>query len=268
MPIAEIDPPVEHRRGCRRGRAEAHVAARVVRHRGALVAEPGHVVMVEPDAVRHGEMRPDHAEPVEMRGLGLAVDPDAGHRLHLRLGDMAVQSDIEIARQARRSRVMKASEQWCGMVGATAGRTRSRSCDQCVQRVADRRQRRLAGRQPQRRDPLLQGRRQGVGEAGDRLVEGAVGDHRRDHRAHADFGIGRGDQRHARRGSAPAIRRTGRSRRCSPSAPSRPRRSAPTGGCPRRRGCRRARAPRSAAVRGSSGRPSPWRDCRANGCGR
>ena len=53
--------------------AQPHVAARVVRHRGALVAEPRHVVMVEPDAVRHREMRSDDAEPVEMRGLGLAV---------------------------------------------------------------------------------------------------------------------------------------------------------------------------------------------------
>src|SRR6266850_1535967 len=34
-----------------------------------------------------------------MRGLRLPVKPDPGHSLHLRLGDMAVQSDIELASQ-------------------------------------------------------------------------------------------------------------------------------------------------------------------------
>jgi len=38
---------------------------------------------------------------------------------------------------------------------------------------------------------------QGIVQAGDRLVKGAVGNHRRDHRAHADFLIRRGDSRQA-----------------------------------------------------------------------
>ena len=50
------------------------------------------------------EMRTEHAERVEMRGLRPAVEPDAGHRLHLRFGDMAVQPDIELPRQIGSSR--------------------------------------------------------------------------------------------------------------------------------------------------------------------
>ncbi len=84
---AEIDEPG----------AEAHVAAGIVRDRGAMVAEPGHVVIIKPDAVRDGEMRAQDAELVEMRGQRLAIELDAGQRLHFRLGDMAVQPDIEIA---------------------------------------------------------------------------------------------------------------------------------------------------------------------------
>ena len=65
-------------------------------------------------------------------------------------------------------------------------------------------------------------------QPGDRLVKAAVGDHRRDDRAHADIGIGRRDEAQPFERSAAAIRRRGRSRRCSPSAPSRPRRAGPT----------------------------------------
>ena len=76
--------------------SEAHVAAGVVRDRGAAVAEPFHVVIVEPDAVRDDEIGAEDAELVEMRSQGLAVELDAGKRLHLRLGDMAVQPDTKI----------------------------------------------------------------------------------------------------------------------------------------------------------------------------
>ena len=47
------------------------------------------------------EMWTEHAERVEMRGLCVTVNPNAGHRLNLRLGDMAVQSDIELAGEFR-----------------------------------------------------------------------------------------------------------------------------------------------------------------------
>ena len=63
--------------------------------------------------------------------------------------------------------------------------------------VADRRDRRIAGRETQRRDLVAQCHRHRLGEARDRLEEGAVGDHRRDHRPHSKLGIGGGDRRHA-----------------------------------------------------------------------
>jgi hypothetical protein len=70
-----------------------------VRDRGAGIAEKRHVIGIEPDPVRDREMRSDHAEAVKMRGLRAAVDLQARHGLHLRLGDVAVQSDSEIAGQ-------------------------------------------------------------------------------------------------------------------------------------------------------------------------
>jgi hypothetical protein len=60
---------------------------------------------------------------------------------------------------------------------------------------ADRREGRLGGRQAQFGDALLQRRRQCLHQTGDRFVEAAVGDHRGDHRAHADIGVGLGDLR-------------------------------------------------------------------------
>ncbi len=159
-----------------------------------MVAEPGHVVIVEPHPMRHGEMRAEHAERIEMRCLGAAVKADAGHRLHLRLGDMAVQPDIELARQIGAAE----DEPVRAMV---RDRRRDRRAHQVAverpagERGADRRQGRLGRRQAQFGDPRLQRRRHRLDQAGDRLVEAAVGDHRRHHRAHADIGIGLSGER-------------------------------------------------------------------------
>ena len=68
---AEIDPALQHPARIGKAAAEPHVAARVVGDRGAVVAEPGHVVRIEPDPVRHGKMRAEHPERAEMRGLRL-----------------------------------------------------------------------------------------------------------------------------------------------------------------------------------------------------
>jgi hypothetical protein len=65
----EIDPPFEHRPGIGEPAAEPHVAARIVRDRGAVIAEARHVVLVEPHPVSDGEVRPEHAEAVEVGSL-------------------------------------------------------------------------------------------------------------------------------------------------------------------------------------------------------
>src|ERR1043166_6065391 len=64
-----------------------------------MVPNALHVVMVEPDAVRHGEIGSEQSEILQMRSLRLAVAFEADHHLHLGFLHMAVQADIEFARQ-------------------------------------------------------------------------------------------------------------------------------------------------------------------------
>ena len=192
---------------------------------------------------------PMHAEPVEMRGLGAAVDPQARHGLHLRLGDMAVQPDIEIAGQRGAAedeivRAMMRDRRRDGRADTVAVEPPA------MQRVADRVQRRLAGSQAQRRDALAAARaatpRRDRGSprrsCGRRPSARSPRECRLRHRPSRP--------RRRRRWSAPAIRKTDRTARCSLSAPSRLRRSAPTDEGRRRCGCRRSTAPRRAAIRG------------------
>src|SRR5579871_3143102 len=84
----QLAPSVPMPRLTRRSRigntaAEPHIAARIMRDRGAAVPEPPHILVIEPYPVRHREMRPEHAEPVEMRGLGQAVKAHPADRLDL-----------------------------------------------------------------------------------------------------------------------------------------------------------------------------------------
>ena len=58
-----------------------------------------------------------------------------------------------------------------------------------AQCLADRRQGRLGRREPQFGDPVLERPRQRLHQTGDRFVKAAIGDHRRDDRAHADIGV-------------------------------------------------------------------------------
>ena len=174
--------------------------------------------------------RAEHAELVEMRGQGLAVELDAGDRLHLRLGDMAVQPDTELARErgaAQDERVgamVRDGRRDRGAHLVAVEATSRRSAARIAARVASPGARRSAATRS------CSGIGQRVEQTGDRLEKGAVGDHRRDDRAHADLRIGRGDEADAVAASAAEIRRRDRSRRCSPSAPSRPRRAAPSDG--------------------------------------
>ena len=76
----------------RRGdaRAEAQVAEDVVGNRGALIGEPADVVLVHPDGVGSGEVGPEKAEPVQMRGQGLFVLFQPENRLRLRFRQVSM----------------------------------------------------------------------------------------------------------------------------------------------------------------------------------
>jgi len=70
--------------------AQPHVRARIVRHRGAAIAQPLHVLAVEPHAMGDGEALVDQAELVHMGGERPAVALVAGDDLDLGFGDVAV----------------------------------------------------------------------------------------------------------------------------------------------------------------------------------
>ena len=190
----------------------------------------------------------------------------AGHRLHLQLGDMAVQPDIEIAGQRGAAedevvRAMMRDRRRDGRADTVAVELPA------VQRVADRLQRRRAGSQAQatRRAPAATAATPRRDRGSPRRRCGRRPSARSPRGCRLRHRPSR--PRRRRRWWGPAIRKTDRTARCSLSAPSRPRRSGPTDGCRRRCGCRRSTAPRRAAIPRSSGRPCPCRDCRASGCG-
>ena len=85
------------------------------------------VVVVEPHAVGGDEIRPEQAEVLQMRGRRLAVFLEADDHLGLGLLHVRVQARRRSRARVWRSSRMNSSLQWCGMVGATAGRTSSRS---------------------------------------------------------------------------------------------------------------------------------------------
>jgi hypothetical protein len=185
----EVDPPLEH--GSRIGEpaAEPHVAARIVRDRGAMVAEAGHVVFVEPHAVGHREVRAEYAEAVEVRGLRPAVEPDPGYRLDLGFGDVAMDSEAKFTGQRG-----AAEDEAVGTVMRYRRRYRGTHPvaveGPAAQCLAHRFQGCVGRREPQLGDAVLERPRQRLDQAGDRLVKAAIGDHRRDDRAHSDIGVG------------------------------------------------------------------------------
>src|SRR5436309_2059178 len=122
-----------------------------------------------------------------MRGERLAVALEPDDRLHLRLGHVAVHPDAVLAAEGHAG----ADE----LVGAVVrDRGRHREADLFGSELPARERLAHVGfaRLPRRRaellDVLLHGRGENVHEPGDRFEEGAVGDHRRDDRAHTDLG--------------------------------------------------------------------------------
>ena len=99
---ADIDLALQHCANVGEAVSEPHVAAGIVRDRCAVIAEALHVVMVEPHAVADREVGSEQAEILQVRGLRLAVALQADHHLRLGFLHVAVQSDVEFARQRRR----------------------------------------------------------------------------------------------------------------------------------------------------------------------
>src|SRR3546814_2783121 len=80
---ADSDAAPDHANHIGQSAAQPHVAARVMGDRGTLAAQQSHVVIIEPDAVRHGEIRSHGTEIVHVAGQALAIELVA--RDHLRL---------------------------------------------------------------------------------------------------------------------------------------------------------------------------------------
>ena len=65
----------------------------------AAIGEACDVVVVEPDAVRAGEVGAEKTERIEMHGQRPAIAPQARHGLHARFGEMHVKRGAELGRE-------------------------------------------------------------------------------------------------------------------------------------------------------------------------
>ena len=63
--------------------AEAQVAAGIVRNHDAVMRHARHVVVIQPDTMRHRHVRSQKADFVQMGGQRLAVAAQAAHGLGL-----------------------------------------------------------------------------------------------------------------------------------------------------------------------------------------
>jgi hypothetical protein len=68
-----------------------------------MIGEPAHVVIVEPDPMRHREVRPEQAQLIDMRGQRLAPALERGDGLHLRFRHMRLQHRAVVAGEPRRA---------------------------------------------------------------------------------------------------------------------------------------------------------------------
>ena len=171
--------------------AEQHVAAGIVRHRGAVVGEALDVVLVEPDAVSGNEVRAEQAEVLQVRGRRLAVFLEADDHLGLGFVHVRVQADAVLACEPGAG----PHELVAAMVrdGWSNGGPHQLSIETPARQDRPHGgEARLVGRHAQPLDLLLQGRGKHIEKARDRLVEGDIGDHGRHHGAHAGICIGLG----------------------------------------------------------------------------
>jgi hypothetical protein len=191
---SRIDPPREHAAHVGQPVAQPHVGSGIVRHRRPAITQPLHVVVVEPDAVRHREAFVDEAQLVHMGGERRAVALVAGHDLDLGFSHMAVDADIVFAREvAAGDQEIVAAVMRDGGCHGQHDRF-ERPFLQCLLHLrGDSLPRRIA----EALDLLLQRWRQAIHQAGNGFEEAGVGHHRRQHGAHADLFVGLGHGRQA-----------------------------------------------------------------------
>jgi hypothetical protein len=159
-------------------------------------AQPLHVFVVQPHAMRRGETRAEQAELVEVAGQGGAVFLETDNGLHFRFRHMHLHTDIVLARE------VAAGDQEFVRAMQRNRRRQCRPHPGAVMRPFG--QQLLAGldaghmgRHAHAFHRLAQrARRDGLDQAGNRLEEGSVGHHRGDRHAHAGVAIGLRHGRH------------------------------------------------------------------------
>ena len=160
-----------------------------MRDRGAGVGEPRHVVVVDPDRVRGGEIWRDQPELVQMADQRRAEFSRADHCLNLGFCDVHVHTDtVRLCQVAATDNECVAAMVWDGRP------------ERGAQTVVLKRpvlNQRAAGREAyvvrcsaHRLGLLAQPRWHRFDQSGDGSVEGRVRHHRRDHGAHAHVGVG------------------------------------------------------------------------------
>ena len=193
VPIPTRTPRVQQSAGRREAVPEPRVGAGVVGDRRPRVPEAAHVVTVEPHRVRGGEVRAEHPERIEPRGLRPAVEAHPGEGLHLRFREMGMESHLVLGGEPQRG----PQERLAAMVGN--GRGEGEPHPVLVERPC--RPRPLPGgeaglegfeRDRFRLAPEIGGKR--VEQARNRPVERAVGHHRGHHRAHSRVLVGPPDR--------------------------------------------------------------------------
>ncbi len=169
--------------------AQPQVRSGIVRQRAAVPREQVHLRIVDPNGVGAAEPRPEQADLVEMRRQRGAVALLCAGALHGGFRQMRLQRHAEFRRHVttgehERVRAMQRDGRRDAEADAVA---RVRPGGGCV---AYGRQDRIGRCGAHRVGNRTQLRRKRIEQTGDRLIEAAIGDHRCDHRAHADIGIG------------------------------------------------------------------------------
>ena len=150
--------------------------------------------VVDPNGVGAAESRSEQAHAIQMGGEGHAVMVQAGGALHGGLGEVGLQGQAVFVGE-----VGAAAQKFVRAVERDGGRDAEADLVAGVRPAAGCLTDRCQGGFRRGGSHCLgdrsQLRREGVQKPRDRLVEGAIGDHRGNYRAHADIGVGPRDVR-------------------------------------------------------------------------